>query len=579
MTMNAPQVVVMEESPTYANWKPFAEEVAGHPLKKNVVLECGWGRLLFGHTFADARSLTEALRAEAPNRRDIALYIRDPHIVLALAPQEVFLDPSHTYRLDLSGMALDAAAPSGLSIARPDRLRTAQAMSQVCERCKMVPTPPEFVIQHLDDPTLVFLTATDSTTGAVLGCVTGVDHVAAFDDPERGSSLWSLAVDPQARHPGVGAALVTQLARTFQERGRTFMDLSVMYDNTHAIALYESIGFKRIPAFCIKRKNPINEPLFVADNDDDRLNPYAGILVAEARRRGIAVDILDAEEGYFRLTFGGRSIACRESLSELTSAVAMSRCDNKRVTRRILTRAGLEMPAQQLATDGEEDIAFLSEHGRIVVKPESGEQGQGVFVGLSSEAEMREAIRNARAFSANVLLEAFVEGQDLRIVVINDVAVAAAIRRPAEVVGTGRHSVRTLIEKQSRRRAAATGGESTIPLDEETERCVASAGFDLEDIPPQGKIVRVRRSANLHTGGTIHDVTDQLHPALADAAVRAAKALDIPVVGMDFIVPDATEAAYAIIEANERPGLANHEPQPTAERFIDLLFPTSGRVE
>jgi hypothetical protein len=29
------------------------------------------------------------------------------------------------------------------------------------------------------------------------------------------------------------------------------------------------------------------------------------------------------------------------------------------------------------------------------------------------------------------------------------------------------------------------------------------------------------------------------------------------------------------IEANERPGLANHEPQPTAQRFIDLLFPLS----
>jgi hypothetical protein len=27
------------------------------------------------------------------------------------------------------------------------------------------------------------------------------------------------------------------------------------------------------------------------------------------------------------------------------------------------------------------------------------------------------------------------------------------------------------------------------------------------------------------------------------------------------------------VEANERPGLANHEPQPTAAAFIDFLFP------
>ena len=42
-----------------------------------------------------------------------------------------------------------------------------------------------------------------------------------------------------------------------------------------------------------------------------------------------------------------------------------------------------------------------------------------------------------------------------------------------------------------------------------------------------------------------------------------------------FIVAHPAEPDYVFIEANERPGLANHEPQPTAERFIDLLFPQS----
>ena len=78
--------------------------------------------------------------------------------------------------------------------------------------------------------------------------------------------------------------------------------------------------------------------------------------------------------------------------------------------------------------------------------------------------------------------------------------------------------------------------------------------------------------------GTIHDVTDKLDPALRKAAVAAAAAIDIPVTGLDFMVPAPDSPDYVIIEANERPGLANHEPQPTAERFIDLLFPsTAGR--
>ena len=149
--------------------------------------------------------------------------------------------------------------------------------------------------------------------------------------------------------------------------------------------------------------------------------------------------------------------------------------------------------------------------------------------------------------------------------------VAAAIRKPASIVGDGVHSIHELIHKQSRRRKAATQGESEIPIDAETKRCIA--GFGLDQILPSGTELRVRKTANLHTGGTLHDVTSQLHPVLIDAAVRGALALKMPLVGFDFIVQQPNQLDYVIIEANERPGLANHEPQPTAKRFIDMLFP------
>jgi D-alanine-D-alanine ligase-like ATP-grasp enzyme len=153
--------------------------------------------------------------------------------------------------------------------------------------------------------------------------------------------------------------------------------------------------------------------------------------------------------------------------------------------------------------------------------------------------------------------------------------VAAAIRKPPRIKGTGRDSIRGLIEKQSRRRAAATDGESRIPIDRETLRCVNDAGYDMDQILPYAQDLTVRKTANLHTGGTLHDVTGKLHPTLRHAAVEAAAAIDIPVTGLDFIVPDPKAEDYVIIEANERPGLANHEPQPTVERFIDLLFPST----
>ena len=544
--------------------------------KKNFALDCGWGRLLFGQTFDSAADLANCIRAEGPGRRDIAFYISDPHVALAAAPQELFLDPSHTYRLDLASYRPVEDQTHGFYIRRLSSMQDAEEINRIYAGRGMVPVPPDFFWSNRDSKAITYLVAEDEATGGVIGTVTGADHGAAFGDREHGSSLWCLAVDPQATLPGIGEALVRRLAEHFQARDASYMDLSVIHDNEQAIALYEKLGFVRLPAFTVKRKNVINESLFTepqfADGD---LNPYALIIIDEARRRGIGVDIIDAEGGFFRLTYGGRSIACRESLTALTTAIAMSICDDKRVTRRIVEAAGVSVPSQIHADDEARVQEFLKTHGSVVVKPARGEQGKGVAVGLKTWEETAQAIAAARKLCNEVVIEEFVEGIDLRLIVIDFKLVAGAIRKPAAVVGNGRATVRELIEHQSRRRAAATGGESTIPLDAETERCVADAGYGLEDVPPTDAYIVVRKAANLHTGGTIHDVTGILHRTLVEAAVQAARAIDIPVTGIDFIVRAPTEPDYWFIEANERPGLANHEPQPTAERFIDLLFPQS----
>ncbi len=79
-----------------------------------------------------------------------------------------------------------------------------------------------------------------------------------------------------------------------------------------------------------------------------------------------------------------------------------------------------------------------------------------------------------------------VRGDDLRIIVINLHVIAAAIRCSPAIIGDGQHTVRTLIEKQSRRRQKVTAGESRIPIDDETHFCLQSQGYALDDIPPLG---------------------------------------------------------------------------------------------
>ncbi|HEX8668122.1 MAG TPA: N-acetylglutaminylglutamine synthetase [Allosphingosinicella sp.] len=554
---------------------PLTQNPHGPQPRPNALAECGWGRILFAQTFEDVETLVSEIRAEGPEQRDIAMYVTDPHVLIASAPVELFLDPSHTYRLPLATYRSARRRPSGFLVRRMVADTDADGINRLYALHRMVQVRPDFLEQGGEARLLTYFVAEDEETGAVIGTVTGIDHQVAYGDPERGSSLWALAVDPQTPHQGVGEALIRWLAEHYIARGAGYMDLSVLHDNAGAIALYEKLGFHRLPVFAVKRRNVINERLFSGHDPAREMNPYARIIINEARRRGIGVDVIDAEGGLFQLHSGGRTIRCRESLTELTSAVALSICDDKAMTRRIVEAAGIRVPEEVEGSDDDAVRAMLEKHGSLVVKPARGEQGRGVAVDLDTMESVEQAIAIARRHSERVLVESFHKGEDLRLVVIGYRLVAAAIRRPAEVVGNGRDTVRQLIERQSRRRAAATGGESKIPLDAETERCVAKAGFTLDDVPPEGLCFAVRKAANLHTGGTIHDVTALVHPRLVDAAIRVARAIEIPIVGVDFIVPNPTEPDYVFIEANERPGLANHEPQPTAQRFIDLLFPLS----
>ena len=553
------------------------DEVEPAPETQGIALDCGWGQIVFGQTFAHRGEAAEVLRSEVEGTRDICIYLRDAHVFVAKHPDEFFVDPSLTFRLDLPAERISAEPPPMVTIGELRTLEEADAVNAIYARNGMVTAPSDVLLQVAARPEVQHLIATQDTTGQVIGTVTVVDHAALFDDPANGSSLWCLTVDPAVAPPGLGQALLGRLAAEMSARGRAFVDLSVLADNTGAIRLYERLGFRRVPELVVKRKNPINERLFRASPPAhyEELNPYAKIVADEAMSRGIRVEVTDPQWGELRLTQGARVVHTRESLSELTSALAMARCDDKRVTRRVLSDAGLRIPRGITAGDKVAELDFLAEAGPVVVKPARGEQGLGITVGVRDGESLGRAVALAREHCPDVLIEEMVSGEDVRVLVIDHQVVAAAVRRPASVLGDGQHTIAELIERQSRRRAATTGGESRIPTDSVTSDTVAEAGWAMDDVLPAGEELTVRRTANLHTGGTIHDVTAELHPLLAEAAVAASRALAIPVTGIDMLATAPDMPDYVIIEANERPGLANHEPQPTAERFVDLLFPTT----
>ncbi len=422
-------------------WRPPSQ----HQLRgmdSEAVLDLGWGRLVFGQTFPDPQRLVEVLREEAEGRRDVCIYPRDPQVLVAMAPGELFLDPSLTFRLDLHRYRPRRELIEDVfvrTVACPDDVA---GMQRVISRVGMVPGDGATVWHDHSTLTVRYLVAEDRRTGRIVGTVTGVDHVRAFGDPEGGSSLWCLAADPGGAPHGTGEALVRVLAERYLARGRSYLDLSVLHDNERAIALYRRLGFRPVPALVVKRRNAMNAPLFVpAPAGLDRLATCARVLADEALRRGIGVEVTDTASGELRLTLGARCVLTRGSLTELTTAVALSRCDDLRVTRRVVAAAGVDVPG-----------------------------------------------------AANAA------GEVVRVVVVDGEVVAAA-RRTGE------------------------------------------------------------------------DVTDRLHPGIAAAAVRAARALGVPVVGLDLVVPDLDGPAHVLVRADARPDLAGHAPRPVAARVDDLLFP------
>ncbi len=306
---------------------------------------------------------------------------------------------------------------------------------------------------------------------------------------------------------------------------------------------------------------------------DESSNPYTAIIVAEALRRGIDVELID-DDGEMVLSHDGRRIRCLQSLTELTSALTYLDCDDKWRSRQVLARASLPVPDGRLATFDDADLTFVRRHGRVVVKPARGEGGQGITVGVGPD-ELDAALETAHRVARRVLLEERCPGDDVRMLVIGDELVAAAVRRPPTVVGDGRRTVAELVAELDELRRSDTDGVARVPYDGATAEHVRREGHDADDVLADGERLRVRGTANLHTGGTIDDLTADVHPAWVATALAAARAVRAPVAGVDLMVPDLGAADHVTIEVNEQPGLANHEPHPTAERFVDLLFPAT----
>lgn len=326
---------------------------------------------------------------------------------------------------------------------------------------------------------------------------------------------------------------------------------------------------------------------------DRAFGPTTASLIHEAERRHIPWQRMD-DSSLILFGHGKHQKRIRASCSDMTSEVATEIAADKDLTKLLLDQAGLPVPRGELVRSADDAVSAARDLGYpVVTKPLDGNHGRGVNIDLQTEADVRWGFEQAREHGRTVIVERYFKGADHRILVIAGQVVAVAKRIPAHVMGDGVRTIRGLIDEVNQDPRRGVGHSSVltrVEVDDCVERFLGVSGLTIESVPQVGQEVYLRPTANLSTGGTAIDRTDEIHPENALIARRAAQIVGLDIAGIDFVCPDiaqpVSKTGGGIIEVNAGPGFRMHlepfqgRPRNVARPVLDMLFHdgSTGRI-
>lgn len=320
--------------------------------------------------------------------------------------------------------------------------------------------------------------------------------------------------------------------------------------------------------------------------ESERLGPSTGSIVDEAISRNIPWIRLN-KSSLVQLGYGKNQVRFRATMTERTSSIAVDIAGNKDETKRLLSDAAIPV-AKGLTASTLEDVheAIKRVGFPLVFKPLDGNHGKGATINVKTEEEAIAAFHYAKEYSRRIIVESFITGHDFRVLVIDHKMVAAALRVPAHVKGDGKSTIQQLIDKENEDPRRGYGHENVlteITVDRDTLDLLEKKAYTLETIAPKGEIVYLKSTANLSTGGTSIDVTDQVHPQNVFNCERISRIVGLDICGIDIMAQNLTEPLTenggVILEVNAAPGFRMHLapseglPRNVAAPVIDMLYP------
>jgi cyanophycin synthetase len=320
-------------------------------------------------------------------------------------------------------------------------------------------------------------------------------------------------------------------------------------------------------------------------DEDVRLGPSTGAIVSAAVARDIPIRRL-TEGSMVMFGWGSRQRRIQAAEMDSTSAIGESIAQDKELTKKLLHAAGVPVPIGRTAEDADDAWAAALEIGLpVVVKPKDGNQGKGVTVNVTSKEHMAKAFHAAKEFRDDIMVERYLPGHDYRLLVIGNKLVAAARRDPPQVVGDGVHTVRELVEivnADPRRGSGHSTSLTKIRFDDIAIARLALQDLEADSVPGKGQRVILRNNANLSTGGTATDVTDDVHPEVAARAVEAAQMIGLDICGVDVVCDNVLTPIEnqrgGVVEVNAAPGLRMHiapsygKGRAVGEAIVNTMF-------
>ena len=320
--------------------------------------------------------------------------------------------------------------------------------------------------------------------------------------------------------------------------------------------------------------------------EDTRLGPSTGCIVEEAAKRGIPFIRLN-KHSLVQLGYGIHQKRIRATIASTTGNIAVDIACDKEETKNLLEAAEIPVPKGDVVRTEEGLKEAIDRIGYpIVIKPVDGNHGKGNTTNISNWDQAIKALEAAKHYGRSAIVEKYITGYDFRVLVIDYKFISAALRTPASVTGDGLATINELIERTNLDPRRGYGHEKVltqITIDQFTQKMLDEKGYSLDTIPPKGELVLLKPTANLSTGGTSTDVTDEVHPANIMMCERIAKIIGLDICGIDIMATDlrtpVTENGGAILEVNAAPGFRMHIdpseglPRNVAEPVVDMLFP------